>query len=225
MTDAVWHYAVGNEQIGPADEAELAVAIGRGEIGPDTLVWREGMQDWSAARATLPGNLVPQSWADSLPPSIGAGTVASVGAGGTFQDGQSDTAYGQPHGDMGGYFHPTIFGDVIKTVFNRYIRFSGRARRSEYWYWILFILLGSLGLSVIDGFIFGFGENDGGVLGPLFSLATIVPSLAVGFRRMHDTGRSAWWLLLGLIPLVGAIILIVWFAKRGDEHDNQFGPA
>lgn len=221
MTDAVWYYAVGNEQRGPMSEAELAVAIGRGEIGPDTLVWREGMEGWTAARATLPGNLVPQSWVDSLPPSLGTG----VAAGGTFgQSGQSGSAYAASQGDIGGYFHPTSFGDVIKTVFNRYTQFSGRARRSEYWYWVLFVVLCSLGFSIIDGFIFGFDQDDIAIIGPLFSLVTLVPSLAVGFRRMHDTGRSAWWLLIGLIPLIGSIILIVWFVKRGEEHDNQYGP-
>lgn len=218
MTDAVWHYAANDEQFGPLNEADLAVAIGRGAIGPDTLVWREGMAGWAAARATLPGNLMPQSWADSLPPMVGAG--------GTFgQAPQSGSVGTHQHAGMGGTYHPTQFADVIKTVFGRYIQFSGRARRSEYWYWVLFVVLVSIGLSVVDGFIFGFGESDLAVLGPLFSLATFLPSLAVGFRRMHDTGRSAWWLLIGLIPLVGAIILIVWLAKRGDEQDNQYGPA
>lgn len=221
MSDAVWYYAVGNDQQGPLNEADVALAIGRGEVGPDTLVWREGMQGWAAARASLPGNLVPQSWADSLPPSLGAG----AGAGGSFgQAGQSSSAYAQPHGDLGGYFHPTSFADVIKTVFNRYLQFSGRARRSEYWYWMLFIIVVSVVLSVVDGIVFGFDPSDLAIVGPLFSLATFLPSLGVAFRRMHDTGRSAWWLLIALIPLVGTIILIVWFAKRGDEHDNQFGP-
>lgn len=220
MSDAVWFFAAGSEQRGPLNEDELAVAIGRGEIGPDTLVWREGLAGWAAARATLPGNLIPQSWADSLPPSLSAGADGPFG-----QASQSSTAYAQPQGDMGGYFNPTSFADVIKTVLNRYVQFSGRARRSEYWYWILFILLVSIALSVVDGVIFGFGDSDFSIFGPLFSLATFLPSLAVGFRRMHDTGRSAWWLLIGFIPLIGAIILIFWFAKRGEEHANQYGPA
>lgn len=222
MSDAVWYYAAGNEQQGPLNEADVAIAIGRGDIAADTLVWREGMQGWAAARTSLPGNLVPQSWADSLPPSIGAGTST----GGSFgQAGQSSSAYGQSQGDMGGYFHPTSFADVVKTVFNRYIQFSGRARRSEYWYWMLFIIAVSVVLSVVDGIVFGFETTDLAVVGPLFSLATFLPSLGVAFRRMHDTGRSAWWLLIALIPLAGTIILIYWFAKPGDQDDNQFGPA
>jgi uncharacterized membrane protein YhaH (DUF805 family) len=163
--------------------------------------------------------LVPQSWADSLPPAIGAGV------GGAFGQAAAAMAPSYANGDAGGYFHPTSFVDVVKTVFNRYVQFSGRARRSEYWYWVLFIVAVSIVLSVIDGIIFGFETTDLAIIGPLFSLATFIPSLGVAFRRMHDTGRSAWWLLIALIPLVGTIILIVWFAKRGDEHDNQYGPA
>jgi uncharacterized membrane protein YhaH (DUF805 family) len=219
MSDAVWYYAAGNEQQGPLSEADVAIAIGRGEITADTLVWREGMQGWAAARTSLPGNLVPQSWADSLPPAIGAGV------GGAFGQAAAAMAPSYANGDAGGYFHPTSFVDVVKTVFNRYVQFSGRARRSEYWYWVLFIVAVSIVLSVIDGIIFGFETTDLAIIGPLFSLATFIPSLGVAFRRMHDTGRSAWWLLIALIPLVGTIILIVWFAKRGDEHDNQYGPA
>lgn len=221
MTDAVWYYAVGNEQHGPMSEAELAVAIGRGEIGPDTLVWREGMEGWTAARATLPGNLVPQSWVDSLPPSLGTG----VAAGGTFgQAGQTGSAYAAPQGDMGGYFHPTSFGDVIKTVFNRYVQFSGRARRSEFWYWFLFVIICNIGLGTLDLALFGL-DSGFSPISSIFALGIILPNLAVAARRLHDTGRSGWWQLLMLIPLIGFIILLVWFAKRGEEHDNQYGPA
>jgi uncharacterized membrane protein YhaH (DUF805 family) len=73
-------------------------------------------------------------------------------------------------------------------------------------------------LSIFDRLI------DSPVLGLIYSLAVLLPSLAVGVRRLHDTGRSGWWLLLGLIPLIGIIILIVWFATEGDRATNQYGP-
>jgi uncharacterized membrane protein YhaH (DUF805 family) len=97
------------------------------------------------------------------------------------------------------------------------VDFTGRALRSEYWYWILGIVIISVVLSIID---ISIGTQ---VLSYLFSLATLLPGLAVGARRLHDTDRSGWWLLLGLIPLVGAIILIVWFATEGTSGPNRFG--
>lgn len=226
MTDAVWHYAVGNEQRGPIGEAELAVAIGRGEIGPETLVWREGMQGWAAARTALPGNLVPQSWVDSLPPMAGM----SVGASGTFgQAGQSGAAYAQHDGGTGGYFHPTSFGDVIKTVLNRYVQFSGRARRSEYWYWVLFIFVVNIGINLIVGFSGGEGSSFFALILALvlfiFSLGVLLPHFAVTARRLHDTGRSGWWQLVQLIPLIGFILMIYWCTRPGEPTDNQYGPA
>ena len=203
MEDVVWYYAEGNEQKGPVSEEDVADLIARGTIRADTLVWRDGMETWAPARSSLPGALIPQGWVDALPP------MAPTGA-----------AYG---GDD--YYHPTAFADVIKTALARYVQFQGRARRSEYWYWVLFIVLVSIGLALVDGAIFGFDETDIAVFGPIFSLATFVPSLSVGFRRMHDIGRTAWWLLIGLIPIIGTIIIIYWFVQPGQPNDNQYGPA
>ena len=208
MTDAVWYYADGGEQKGPVSDEEIANLIASGTVRADTLVWREGMENWAAAKASLPGALVPQSWVDALPPMPHAGTAQQAG-----------------YGDAGGYYHPIAFADVIKTVFGRYVQFQGRARRSEYWYWVLFIVLVSIGLAFVAGAIFGFDETDLAIFGPIFSLATFVPSLAVGFRRMHDIGRTAWWLLIGLIPLIGTIVIIYWFVQPGQPSDNQYGPA
>lgn len=217
MSDAAWYYAVGSQQSGPVSTDDVALLIGRGEIGPDTLVWREGMSEWGAARASLPGSMVPQSWVDGMSaPAPGAPTPPSFG--------QASSGGGAAYAG-GDYYHPTQFADVIRTVFSRYVLFRGRARRSEYWYWILFIILVSIALTVVDGVIFGFDANDLAILSPLFSLGTFLPSLGVAFRRMHDLGRSAWWLLLGFIPLIGTLILIYWFVQRGDESDNQYGPA
>ena len=107
-----------------------------------------------------------------------------------------------------------------------YVGFSGRSRRSEYWYFTLFYLVIAIVLSVLDGIVFG-GSVDGNgtpVLSGLFMLAMLLPSIAVGIRRLHDTDRSGWWLLMGLVPLVGFIVLIVFFVQDSKPGDNRFGP-
>jgi uncharacterized membrane protein YhaH (DUF805 family) len=109
------------------------------------------------------------------------------------------------------------FGEAIQSGFSNYVNFSDRAIRSEYWFWLLFAII----VAIVTGFI------DAVIGVPLtntiFALATFLPGLAVSVRRLHDLDRSGWWLLLGLIPLVGAIILIVWFCTRGTVGANRFG--
>src|SRR5690554_2259920 len=105
--------------------------------------------------------------------------------------------------------------DLLK---NKYAEFNGRARRSEYWYFVLFNFIVSLGLGMVDAF------TGIGFLNYVYSLAVIIPGIAVSIRRLHDTGRSGWWLLVGLIPFIGWIILIVFFVQDSDPYDNQYGP-
>ena len=112
------------------------------------------------------------------------------------------------------------FSQAIKTCLNKYATFSGRAQRSEYWYFFLFMVVANIVASVLDSVIFG----DIPVLYLVATLALLVPSIAAGVRRLHDTDKSGWWLLLGLVPLVGAIALIVFFCQRGTVGTNQFGP-
>lgn len=109
--------------------------------------------------------------------------------------------------------------------FKKYADFSGRAQRSEYWFFVLFNFLISAGLTLID-FSFGLGDPSTGMglLSGIFSLAILIPSISVGARRLHDTGRSGWWMLLALIPIIGVIILIVFFALDSEPDINRFGP-
>lgn len=118
------------------------------------------------------------------------------------------------------------FGEAIQSGFGRYIDFSTRSSRSEYWFWVLFILLVQIGLGIVDALVFGSGMHEGGVgiLGGLFALATIIPGIAVGVRRLHDIGRTGWWILIGLIPVIGVIVLIVFFVKPGQPGSNAYGP-
>ena len=98
-----------------------------------------------------------------------------------------------------------------------YADFKGRARRQEFWMYIMFYIVISVILGIFDNII---GIQ---ILGGIFGLALLVPSLAVGARRLHDTGKSGWFQLLCLIPIVGAIILIVFWAQEGVPEDNKWG--
>ncbi|WP_425221136.1 DUF805 domain-containing protein [Pseudomonas sp.] len=103
-------------------------------------------------------------------------------------------------------------------VLKKYVEFQGRARRKEYWMFILFNILASIICGVIDG-ILGIM-----LLVPLYSLAVLLPSIAVCIRRLHDTNRSGWWILISLVPFVGSIILLIFLCIEGDAGDNRFGP-
>jgi uncharacterized membrane protein YhaH (DUF805 family) len=108
----------------------------------------------------------------------------------------------------------------------KYADFTGRARRKEYWSFFLLCLVGAVVLSLIDG-ILGMGGMIGGVYGPLttlFLLALLVPSIAVGVRRLHDTDRSGWWILIAFVPFIGGLVLLVFYVLEGTRGPNQYGP-
>ncbi|WP_300526801.1 DUF805 domain-containing protein [Maricaulis sp.] len=114
------------------------------------------------------------------------------------------------------------FFDAIKSGFSNYVNFQGRARRSEYWFWVLFTFIASVALTFLDMAMMG--VESFGVFSPLFSLAVILPSIAVAVRRLHDSGKSGWWILIGLIPLVGFIVLIIFYVSDSAPGSNQYGP-
>ena len=103
-------------------------------------------------------------------------------------------------------------------VLKKYAEFGGWARRKEFWMFLLFIVHISLALGIVDALI-GFG-----LLGALYALAVLVPSIAVSVRRLHDTGRSGWWVLIGFVPLIGLIVLIVFAVQEGQAGSNAYGP-
>ena len=98
-----------------------------------------------------------------------------------------------------------------------YAQITGRASRSEYWWFVLFTAIVSGAASALDVFF------PGDLLQTLFGLATLIPGIALGIRRMHDIGKSGWWLLIGLIPIIGWIVLIVWLATKSDAGSNRWG--
>lgn len=111
------------------------------------------------------------------------------------------------------------FTDAIKTCFNKYADFSGRATRSEYWWFQLFFMLVYIALVILTGTI----SEMFAVLILVFALGVFIPALAVGVRRLHDIDKSGWWLLLGLVPFIG-LLLIYFLAIAGTPGDNRFGP-
>ncbi|MGA5324319.1 DUF805 domain-containing protein [Streptomyces seoulensis] len=104
--------------------------------------------------------------------------------------------------------------DVLK----KYAVFSGRARRKEYWMFFLFNLIISIVLAIVDNAL------DTSILGIVYFLAVLIPALAVTVRRLHDTSRSGWWILISLVPLVGGIILLVFTVSDSKPEANEYGP-
>jgi len=124
---------------------------------------------------------------------------------------------------------------AVKTALSKYVTFSGRARRSEYWWFWLFGVVVAIVAAVIDFAVFDQGGTTttsttatfsvgGGPASLVAALALLLPSLAVQVRRLHDTDRSGWWILIGLIPLIGTIVLLVFYVTDS-KPDNRFGPS
>jgi uncharacterized membrane protein YhaH (DUF805 family) len=121
------------------------------------------------------------------------------------------------------------FAEAVKSFWSRYTMFKGRSRRSEYWFIQLFLIITNLAAAAIDLALMG-GDVDrfianggGGILGLIWILVTILPALAVLVRRLHDTGRSGWWALIGLVPLVGGVVLFVFSVLDSAAEENQYG--
>lgn len=110
-------------------------------------------------------------------------------------------------------------------VLKKYAVFSGRARRKEYWYFALFNIIISFVLAFIDNLAGIAVEAGYGVLGGIYSLAVLLPSIGVSIRRLHDTGRSGWWLFIALVPIIGAIIILIFMVGDSQEGTNQYGPS
>jgi uncharacterized membrane protein YhaH (DUF805 family) len=111
------------------------------------------------------------------------------------------------------------FTEAIKDGFDHYTKFDGRAARPAYWWWFLFAVLVSIGANIIDAIL-----GTWGVVNGLAALALLLPNISVSIRRLHDTDHSGWWLLIGLIPIIGFIVLLVFFLRDSDPGENQYGP-
>jgi uncharacterized membrane protein YhaH (DUF805 family) len=120
---------------------------------------------------------------------------------------------------------PMSFQDAVRICLaQKYADFSGRARRSEYWWFFLFTALIAAVASVIDSILGTRNSTGTGLVQAIVQLAVLIPSLAVGVRRLHDTGRSGWWLLIGLVPVAGWVVLLIFFVQAS-HGENQYGPS
>ena len=121
------------------------------------------------------------------------------------------------------------FSEALKSFWSNYASFKGRSRRSEFWYVQLFLVVTNLAAAAIDLVLLGgdverfMAQGGGGIVGLVWILATIVPALAVLVRRLHDTGKSGWWGLMILLPVAGAIVLLVFTVTDSDGIANKYG--
>ena len=108
-------------------------------------------------------------------------------------------------------------------VLKKYAEFNGRSRRKEYWMFVLFNLIISIVLSSLERMLGLSNEYGVGFLSTIYNLGILIPSIAVGIRRLHDIGKSGWWLLISLIPVIGWIWIIVLMATDGHPNSNEYG--
>lgn len=111
------------------------------------------------------------------------------------------------------------FSEAVKDGFDHYVNFEGRASRSSFWWWVLFVIIVSIVANIIDS------AADIAIFSIIVSLGLFLPGLSKAIRRLHDTGRSGWWVLIGLIPLIGFIVLLIFYLEKSEPADNQYGPA
>ena len=110
------------------------------------------------------------------------------------------------------------FSEAIRSGFDHYAKFDGRASRPAFWWWLLFGVLVAIAANILDAII---GTV---ILSIVVALGLLLPNLSVSIRRLHDTDRTGWWILLGLIPIIGFIVLLVFYLQKSDPGENSYGP-
>ncbi len=205
MTDShdKWYYVAGREQKGPFSIEQLTALASAGALQADTLVWSAKLTNWEP---------------------LGRTELASILRVGPLEP--PPLAYSQPAfaaASPGQDARVSSFGQAVSACFSKYATFVGRANRPEYWYFYLFTTLAAIAALIVDLALFS-GEAE-----PIFPLTIILylgvflPSLAVSVRRLHDTDRSGWWVLIAILPIVGPIVLLVFFCLRGTLGPNRYG--
>ena len=205
MTDPSWHYVIDGKRAGPVSAAELSLLIAEGTLTSDSLIWQPGMEGWEPA-----GDRFPHA---SPPPVPGVSDLPRAGQRRAPQPQPEETT-----GIDGLYVHSPArsFTEAIWVCLSNYITFSGRASRSEYWYFFLFSFLAGLLATVFDGIFFGFsGDDAAGPLNSIVNLALLLPMVAVGFRRLHDINRTGWWIGGFWLALIGGGFLIGVLSVNG----------
>lgn len=215
-----WYYAMGDEREGPVEAAEIERMIGTGQISRDTLVWREGLNGWEPAMQHF-------SFAVASPPPLNKAASAPdpvaptyINETSSFSNTSSSSSASVDIGADGLYVGAPgrSFGEAISTCFSKYVTFSGRASRSEYWFFVLFLVLAGIGASILDAILFPGSLETGGPINGILSLATLLPSLAVGWRRLHDTDRSGWWIGGFYLAIILVAVIAVALLSGGTEE-------
>ncbi|MCG7535015.1 DUF805 domain-containing protein [Pseudoalteromonas sp. OOF1S-7] len=115
--------------------------------------------------------------------------------------------------------------DIYLSALKKYAVFNGRARRKEYWLFMLCNIIVTIVLGLVDMTLGLYSEESGfGLLSGLYALAVIIPSIALSIRRLHDTGRSGWWILISLVPVIGPLVLLVFYVIDSTPGENDYGP-
>ncbi len=219
-----WHYLVGSEQKGPFSVEQMAALVHAGTVTDGTLVWAAGMAGWVPFAESPLGRGVPPP-APGMRPSPGAG-YGSAQTGGQFTS-QNAGAFATSVHDAArraaGSSGPAAdFVAAVATCLTKYTTFAGRAARPEFWYFVLFLVLGNIAISIVDSVLVRIGLWFS-PLGLIFALATFLPGISVAVRRLHDTDRSGWWVWIGLVPLLGFVVMLVFYCMRGTQGRNRFG--
>lgn len=192
---------------------------------PRRLRWWTGKQ-WSNRWMERPGG--PPAQSPTPIPLVGSPPVVGYAAS------SSPSAYANPSQPSGGPNSgpwpapPRSFTEAVRVCFQKYAVFQGRASRSEYWYWGLFVLLARFAVLFLVGTMYATTTSEtafglSSLLDAGISLALIIPGLAVAVRRLHDIGKSGWNLLWAIVPIGGAIALLVWFIRSGEPRPNAYG--
>lgn len=191
---AQWFHVAEGQRVGPVGEDDLRALVRQGRVTANTLVWRDGMLDWKPLRLS----------------PLAAMDVAVAAATPPIPDGT-----GGPGAPMG-------MAEAVTSCLSKYFRFSGRASRSEYWYFQLFVWLC---LALFFAFLAAI-ESPHPLVGLaviLAFLAAVIPQWTAAVRRLHDTDRSGWWLLIQIVPTIGPIVLLVFLCLRPTPGRNRFG--
>ena len=194
---AQWFYANGEREHGPIDESEFPALVRSGVVTRETLVWTDSMPEWEPAHRHVEGLTHTR-------PAVPAGGYVDAG-------------------DGAGYRRKVDMKEALVLFFSNYVNFRDRSNRGEFWWFMLASLLISIVSSVIDVALFGDLGAEVGVLSNIWSLAILIPSFALNARRLHDIDRTGWWQLLIFVPIIGWIVLLVWFCQKPDPHPNRFG--
>ncbi len=197
---ASYYIVVNGEAKGPYTIDELRQA----GLQSNSLVWTETMTDWAEASTV-------NELADIFKPY-------TPGADQQPQYFSTNQQY-PPFSPV--YQHLVPFGEAIQRIFSNYTNFSGRASLSEYWFAVLFYYIVSFGMSFLMVLM---GNHAGFILYIAVALFFVIPMMALSVRRLHDSGRSGWNLLLSLIPFIGGIILLVYFCAPSEMKENRYGP-